>query len=70
LGDGDVPRTTKVGPRRNHDEDLIQLRANVPRGDDEGRYTAAFRIGLFQAKLDIEEGRLVPLREAKKRLAL
>jgi len=65
-----VPRATKVGYRRIRDEDLIQLLASVPRGDDEGRYTTAFRIGLFQAKPDIKEGRLVPLREAKKRLGL
>jgi len=42
----------------------------IPEGDEEGRYTQAFRVGLLEARLDIKEGRVVPLREAKKRLGL
>jgi len=60
----------KSGRRETYDELLRKLIALVPEGDDEGTYTQAFRIGLLEARLDVKEGRLIPLREAKKRLGL
>jgi len=60
----------KSTARETYDEVLNKLLALVPEGDEEGRYTQAFRVGLLEARLDIKEGRLVPLREAKKRLGL
>jgi hypothetical protein len=60
----------KSTARETYDEVLNKLLALVPEGDEEGRYTQAFRVGLLEARLDIKEGRLVPLREAEKRLGL
>ncbi|TLZ49096.1 MAG: hypothetical protein E6K18_08300 [Methanobacteriota archaeon] len=60
----------KSGPRETYDALLNKLLALVPEGDEEGRYTQAFRVGLLEARLDVKEGRLTPLREAKKRLGL
>ena len=60
----------KSSPRETYDELLNKLLSLVPEGDEEGRYTQAFRVGLLEARLDIKEGRLTPLREAKKRLGL
>jgi len=60
----------KSTPRETYDEILNKLLALVPEGDEEGRYTQAFRVGLLEARLDIKEGRMVPLRVAKKRLGL
>ena len=60
----------KSTPRETYDELLNKLLALVPEGDEEGRYTQAFRVGLLGARLDIKEGRVVPLREAKQRLRL
>ena len=60
----------KSTERETYDEVLNKLLALVPEGDEEGRYTQAFRVGLLEASLDIKEGRVVPLREAKKRLGL
>jgi len=44
--------------------------ALVPEGDEEGRYTEAFRLGLLQARLDVKEGRIVTHKEVKRRLGL
>jgi len=60
----------KSSPRETYDELLNKLLSLVPEGDDEGRYTQAFRVGLLEARLDLKEGRLTPLHEAKKRLGL
>jgi Arc/MetJ-type ribon-helix-helix transcriptional regulator len=60
----------KAGRRESYDELLNKLLRLVPEGDEEGRYTQAFRVGLLEARLDVKEGRLIPLREAKRRLGL
>ena len=60
----------KSSPRETYDDLLNKLLALVPEGDEEGKYTQAFRVGLLEARLDVKEGRLTPLREAKKRLGL
>ena len=59
----------KASPRETYDELLGKLLALIPEGDDEGRYTDAFRVGLLNARLDMREGRLTHLRQVKKRLA-
>jgi hypothetical protein len=60
----------KESPRETYDEVLNKLLALVPAGDAEGRYTAAFRVGLLNARLDILGGRVVEHEELKRRLGL
>jgi hypothetical protein len=60
----------KASPRETYDEVLNKLIALVPRGDDEGRYSAAFRVGLLNARLEIRAGRTVAHSELKRRLGL
>ena len=60
----------KASERETYDELLNKLLALVPEGDDEGRYSDAFRIGLLNARLDAKEGRTVSHAEMKKRLGL
>ena len=42
----------------------------VPEGDDEGKYTEEFRVGLLNARLDLMRGNVISHSEAKKRLGL
>ncbi len=60
----------KSGPRETYDELINKLMALVPEGDDEGKYTEAFRVGLLNARLDVREGRVVSHEEVKRRLGL
>ena len=60
----------KSSPRETYDELLRKLLTLIPEGDEEGRYTESFRVGLLNARLDIKEGRLTDHREVKKRLGL
>jgi hypothetical protein len=60
----------KQSPRETYDEVLSKLLDLVPSGDSEGRYTAAFRTGLLNARLDIRGGRMVGHDELKRRLGL
>ena len=60
----------KSSPRQSYDELLNRLLALVPEGDDEGRYTQAFRVGLLNARLDIREGRLTEHAKVKRQLGL
>ena len=60
----------KASPRETYDELLTKLLTLIPEGDDEGRFTPAFRVGLLNARLDIKEGKLTDHREVKKRLGL
>jgi len=60
----------KVGPRETYDELLNRLIALIPEGDDEGRYTDSFRVGLLASRLDIRAGRVTDHRLVKKRLGL
>jgi hypothetical protein len=60
----------KSSPRETYDELLNKLLALVPRGDDEGVYTDAFRMGLLSARLDIRSGRVTEHEKIKKRLGL
>ena len=60
----------KASPRETYDELLNKLFALVPEGDDEGRYSRAFRVGLLEARLDIRQGRTLAHEDVKKRLGL
>ncbi|MFZ0829669.1 MAG: hypothetical protein WCB18_01835 [Thermoplasmata archaeon] len=60
----------KSSPRETYDELLNKLLALIPRGDDEGTYSDAFRMGLLNARLDIRSGRLTEHEQIKKRLGL
>lgn len=60
----------KSGPRESYDALLNKLLALVPEGDDEGRYSDAFRMGLLDAKLDARAGKLSSHADVKKRLGL
>lgn len=60
----------KGSPRETYDDLLNKLIALVPRGDDEGRYTDSFRVGLLSARLDVRTGRLTDLDSVKKRMGL
>jgi len=60
----------KSTSRETYDELLNKLLALVPQGDDEGRYSDAFRMGLLSARLDIRAGRLTDHEQVKKRFGL
>jgi hypothetical protein len=60
----------KSSPRETYDELLNKLLMLVPRGDEEGTYTDAFRVGLLNARLDIRSGRTADHNQVQKRLGL
>jgi hypothetical protein len=60
----------KSSPRETYDELLNKLLTLIPRGDDEGAYSDAFRMGLLNARLDIRSGRLTEHEQIRKRLGL
>ena len=60
----------KQSPRETYDELLNKLLDLVPKGDEEGEYRAAFRVGLLNARLDIRAGRTLGHDELKRRLNL
>ncbi len=60
----------KSSSRETYDELLNKLLALIPEGDEEGRYTEAFRIGLLNARMDIREGRVLDHAQVKKQLGL
>ena len=60
----------KSSPRETYDELLNKLLGLIPRGDDEGTYSDAFRMGLLNARLDIMSGRVTDNETVKKRLGL
>jgi len=60
----------KSDPRETYDDLLLKLMALIPEGDEEGRFTEAFRVGLLNALLDIRRGRLTDHAKVKKQLGL
>ncbi len=60
----------KSSPRETYDELLGKLLSLVPEGDEEGRYTEAFRIGLLNARIDAREGRVLDHAQVKRQLGL
>ena len=49
----------KLHPRQSYDELLNKLMTLVPTGDDEGKYTAATRARLLQARIDSIQGHVI-----------
>jgi len=60
----------KSSPRESYDEVLNKLLSLVPRGNDEGQYADAFRVGLLNSRLDIGAGRVFDHGLVKERLGL
>ena len=60
----------KSGERETYDNVLNKLLQLVPEGDEEGKYTEDFRIGLLNAKLDLKHGRVIPHEDLKRKLGL
>jgi len=60
----------KSSPRETYDDLINKLLALVPRGDVEGPYSDAFRIGLLNARLDVRAGRLSAHAAIRKRMGL
>jgi hypothetical protein len=60
----------KESPRETYDDVVNRLLALVPTGDDEGRYSQAFRVGLLKARLDIHGGRTIDHARLKRQLNL
>lgn len=60
----------KSSHRQTYDEIINKLLELVPRGDEEGRYTDDFRVGLLDSLVDFKEGRSASHDEVKKRLGL
>ena len=60
----------KTGERETYDNVLNKLLQLVPEGDDEGKYTEEFRIGLLNAKLDLKHGRAISHQDLKRKLGL
>ena len=44
------------------------LLASIPKGDDEGKYSGSFRLGLINARLDLKLGKLISHKQLKKQL--
>ena len=60
----------KSDTRETYDDLLRKLIELIPEGDEEGRYTEAFRVGLLNARLDVRRGRLTDHAKVKKQLGL
>jgi len=60
----------KSDPRETYDDLLQKLMALIPEGDEEGRFTEAFRVGLLNARLDVRRGRLTDHAKVRKQLGL
>ena len=60
----------KSTQRETYDNVLNKLMSLVPEGDEEGKYTEDFRIGLLNAKLDLKNGRAIPHDALKRQLGL
>jgi hypothetical protein len=71
-----LPRTRqslahlKSSPRETYDEIINKLLGIVPEGDEEGKYTNDFRVGLLNSLIDFREGRSASHDDVKKRLGL
>jgi len=60
----------KESKRETYDNILNKLIELVPEGDEEGKYTSEFRIGLMNARLDLKKGRVISHEKLKKSLGL
>ena len=60
----------KGSSRETYDEVINKLLELVPEGDDEGKYTNEFRVGLLNARIGLKKGRAVSLSDAKKSMGI
>ncbi len=60
----------KSSSGETYDGLINKLLSLVPEGDEEGRYTPAFRVGLLQARLDVRERRVLTHKNVKRRSGL
>ena len=60
----------KSSSGETYDGLINKLLSLVPEGDEEGRYTRAFRVGLLQARLDVRERRVLTHKNVKRRSGL
>ena len=60
----------KSSSGETYDDLINKLLSLVPEGDEEGRFTRAFRVGLLQARLDVREGRVLTHKNVKRRSGL
>ncbi|VVB66491.1 Uncharacterised protein [Candidatus Gugararchaeum adminiculabundum] len=64
-------KLSRLKERRETYDDLInKFLSLVPEGDDEGKYSQEFRIGLLNARLDTMAGRFISHEDVKKKLGL
>jgi len=56
--------------RETYDELIRKLLSLIPEGDDEGKYTEEFRIGLLNARLDVLRGNVISHEELKRKMGL
>lgn len=57
-------------PRETYDDLVSSLLSLVPEGDDEGKYSEAFRLSLLRGTLDIKEGKTYSSEEVRNMLGL
>ena len=60
----------KSSSGETYDGLINKLLSLVPEGDEEGRYTRTFRVGLLQARLDVRERRVLTHKNVKRRSGL
>ena len=56
----------KESKRETYDDLINKLVSLIPDGDDEGKYSRNFRVGLLNAKLDFKKGELFSFSDVKK----
>ena len=60
----------KESKRETYDDLINKLVSLIPEGDDEGKYSRSFRVGLLNAKLDFKKGELFSFSEVRKSFGL
>ena len=60
----------KAGTRATYDDLINSLLDIIPEGDEEGKYTDDFRLGLLRARLDTINGRVQSSADLKKSLGI
>ena len=56
--------------RHTYDELFQMLLSLVPEGDEEGRYSDAFRLSLLESELELRQGRFVTLKDVEAEFGL
>lgn len=56
--------------RHTYDELFQMLLSLVPQGDEEGRYSDAFRLSLLESEIELRQGRFVTLKDVEAEFGL